>query len=56
MEDFENTQYLYEDALLDVVPLNDGENYSNDEGNESIAEGGYNSNNDSSPPVHVDIP
>ena len=36
MEYLEDAQYLYEDALLDVVSLDYGENYSNDEGNESV--------------------
>ena len=56
MEDLKYIQDSDKDALPNYVPLGDGENYSNDEGNEYVAEGGYNSNNDSSPPVHVYIP
>ena len=40
MEDIEDTQMFDEDALPYVVSLNSGENDYNDEGNESVAEGG----------------
>ena len=56
MEDLEDTQYFYEDALPYIVPLDAGENASNDEGNEYVAEVGDNSNKNSFPPVNVDIP
>ena len=56
MEYLEDTQYFYEYALPDVAPLDAGKISSNDEGNESVAEVGHKSNNDSSPPVNVDIP
>ena len=39
-EDLEDTQIFYKDYLPDVVPLDDGENYSSDEGEKSVAEGG----------------
>ena len=38
MEDIEDTQYSDEYALPDVAPLDAGENYSNGEGNEYVAE------------------
>ena len=56
MEDLEDTQDFVEGALPGVVPLDDGEIYSNDEGNGSVAERGDNSNNYLSPPVHFEIP
>ena len=54
MEYLEDTQDFDEDALPDFVPLDSGENSYNDEINESVAEGGDRSNNNSSPPVHVE--
>ena len=56
MEDIEDTQYFDEYALPDVSPPNSGKKISDYEGNESVAEGGDKSNNDSSHTVHVDIP
>ena len=56
MEYLEDTQDFDEDALPDVVSLDAGKKYYNDKCNEYVAEGLYKSNNDSSPPVHVDIP
>ena len=41
MEYLEDTQYFDKDALPDVIPLDSGENSSNEEVNESVAEGGY---------------
>ena len=40
MEYLEDAKYFDEDNLPDVIPIDAGENYSNDEGNESFAEGG----------------
>ena len=40
MDYLEDAQMFYEDALPDVPPLDSGNNSSNDEGNESVAEGG----------------
>ena len=40
MEDLEYAQNICEDSLPDVVPLDAGENSSNYESNESVAEGG----------------
>ena len=37
MEDIEDSQDFDEDALLDVVHIDSGENYSNDKNNESFA-------------------
>ena len=37
MEDLEDTQYFVEGALSDVVPLDAGKIYSNDEFNEYVA-------------------
>ena len=54
MGDLEDTQYFDEDALPDVVPLDTGDFFSNDKGNESFTEGGDKLNNNSSPIVHVD--
>ena len=56
MEDLEDTPYFDEDALPGVVPLNYGENSYDDKGNESIVEGGFKPNINSSPSVHADIP
>ena len=56
MEDLEDTQYFYEYALFDVFPPDSGRNFSDCEGNESVAEGGNKSNNDSSHTVHFYIP
>ena len=42
VEDLEYTQHFYEDSLRDVVPFDDFENTSDNEGNKSIAEGGDN--------------
>ena len=56
MEDLEDSQYFDKDALTNTYPLDCGENSSNDEGKEYVAEGGDKSNNNSHPPVHVDIP
>ena len=39
MEDLEETQDIYEDALPGVVPLDAGKSSSNDKGNESVVEG-----------------
>ena len=39
MEDLEDTQYFDEYALPDVAPFDSDEIYSNDEGNEYVAEG-----------------
>ena len=47
---------FFQGDLPDVSPLDAGEFYFNGEGNESVEEGGDNSNNDSSTSVHVDIP
>ena len=44
MEYIEDTQGFYEDSLPDVFPLDSGENSSNEEVNESVAEGGDKSN------------
>ena len=55
MEYLEDEKYFDEDALPDVVPFDAGENSYDDEGNESILEGGYKSNNYSSPPLHLEI-
>ena len=41
MEYLEDTQYFDEDTLPNSVPLDAGENSSNDEGNEYVAVGGY---------------
>ena len=56
MEDLEDTQYFDEDTLPDVVLLDSGEKYYNEEVNWYVAEGGDNKNKNLSPPVHVDIP
>ena len=56
MEDLEYNQDFVEVSLPYFIPLDPGEIYSNDEGNESVVEGGDRSNNNSPPPVHVDIP
>ena len=40
MEYVWDTKYFDEESLTDAVPLNSGENSSNDEVNEYIAEGG----------------
>ena len=56
MEDLEYTQSFDEDYITGVLPLDTGKNSSDDEGNESVADGGDKSNNDSSSPVHFDIP
>ena len=56
MEDLEDTQYFYEYNLPDVFPPDSGKNFSDYGVNESVAEGGDKSNNDSSHTVHVDIP
>ena len=37
MKYLEDTQNLDEDALPNTVPLDSGKNYSNDEGNDSVA-------------------
>ena len=55
MKDPGDYQDFIEGAQPDFVPLDSGEIYSNDEGNEYFLEGGYKSNNNSSPPVHVEI-
>ena len=55
MEDLEDTKYLDEEYIPDVVPLDTREDYSNDEGDESVLEGSGKSNNDSLPTVHVYI-
>ena len=55
MEDLEDTQYFDDYALPDVSPPGAGK-ISDYEVNESVAEGGDKSNNDSSHTVHVDIP
>ena len=39
MVDLEDKKYFDENALPDVVTLDAGENYSDDEGNESVLEG-----------------
>ena len=51
----EDTQYFDEYDIFDVPPPDAGK-ISDYEGNESVAEGGDKSNNDSSHTVHVDIP
>ena len=56
MEDIEYTQDFYEEYLPDVVLLDSGDNSSYEKVNESVAEVGDKSNNDSPPPVHVYIP
>ena len=56
MEDIEDTQYFDDYALPGVVPPDAGKKIYDYEGNESVAEGGDKSNNDSSHTVHVDIP
>ena len=55
MEDIEDTQDFYEGALYDVFLLDSGDHSSNNEVDESVAEGGYKSDNNSSPLLHVDI-
>ena len=55
MEDLKETQYFDEDALPDVAPLDYGENYFNEEGNSYVVKVGGESNNYSSPPMHVGI-
>ena len=56
MESFGVTQDFYGGAIPDIDPLGVGENSAGDEGNGSVAEWGDKSNNDSSPPDHVDVP
>ena len=56
MEDLEDTQDLDEYNLPDVSRPDAGKKFSDYEGNESVAEGGDKSNNDSSYTVHVGIP
>ena len=56
MEYLEDTQYFDEYALPDVLSPDDGKHLSDYEGGESVAEGRYKPNNDSSHTVHVDIP
>ena len=46
MENLEDTQDFNQKDLPDVVPLDAGIIFSNDEGNESVSEGGYKSKND----------
>ena len=56
MEDLEDTQDFDEYNLPNVFTPDAGKHFSDYEGNESVAEGGDRSNNDSSRTVHVDIP
>ena len=56
MEDLEDTQYFDEYALPNILPPDPGKKISGYEGNWYFAEGGGNSNNDSSHTVHVEIP
>ena len=42
MEYMEDTRYFDKEALPNAALLDAGENYANDEGNKSIAEGGDN--------------
>ena len=53
MEYLEDTQYFGEDALPTALPPDAGDNDSDNEDNQSVVEVGDESNNDSSPPVHV---
>ena len=56
MKYLESTQDFYEYNLPDVSPPDTGKKFSGYEGNESVAEGGYKSNNNSYHTVHVYIP
>ena len=56
MEDLEDTQDFDDYALPDVSPPDAGKFFSDYEGNESVAEGGDNSNIYSSHTLHFDIP
>ena len=56
MEYLEDTRYFDEYGLPDVLPPDDGKHFSYYEGDESVVEGKYKSNNYSSHKVHVDIP
>ena len=56
MEDLEDTQDFDEYALPDIFFPDVGKTFSDYEGNESVAEGGHKSNNESSHTVHVNIP
>ena len=47
---------FYEDALPVVFPIDSGENASDNEDNESIAEGVNNPNNDPYPTLYVEVP
>ena len=56
MEDLEDTQYFNEYALPDIFTPDAGNFFSDYEVNESVAEGGGNSYDNSYHTVHVDIP
>ena len=55
VKDLEYNQHFYVDDIPDVLPLGDGENDADDEGNEYVLKGGDKSNKNSSPPVYIDI-
>ena len=55
MENIEGTQHFDEDALPNIIYIDNSENSSGDQVNKYIAEGDKKSNNDSTHSVHDDI-